>query len=107
MWTADGKPIAFLWVRFSGVPDYNLVIAEIDDIAVVPEYHGQGIGKQLLEYAEATARQRGANVLRSETSIENIISHKLHKKQGLEIYRLRFEKLLSHPVKGEPSSKVL
>jgi GNAT superfamily N-acetyltransferase len=98
VWEVEGKTAAFLWVRFTDVPDYNLVIAEIDEIAVLPEYQGQGVGKQLLEYAEIVAHQRGANVLRSETGIDNAASQRLHEKGGFSVYQVRFEKVLSQTV---------
>ena len=35
----------------------------LDNIAVLPEYQGKGVGRALLEFAEAEARQRGFSAI--------------------------------------------
>lgn len=92
----NGKAIGYIWVIFHDVPDYHLTIAEIMDIFVIPEYRRTGLGTKLLNYIEDRARRSGANLLRSETGIENTASIELHRKHGFQTYRLLFEK----PLKG-------
>ena len=52
-------------------PDHLLV----SNMAVLPDLHGQGLGRQLLSFAEAEARRRGHGELRLYTHVmmhENI-----------------------------------
>lgn len=97
-----GKEVGYLWVVFNDIKDYGISIAEINDLLVIPEYQGRGIGLQMLKYIETKAAERGADFLRSETGIENIPSRKLHEKYGFHVYRVLFEKKLgeSSPTAG-------
>lgn len=45
-------------------------------------YRGQGLGKQLMAYAEDWAKARGFSELASDTEIDNNTSINLHKKLG-------------------------
>lgn len=92
--TEDGRLAGYLWVTFADVPDYGLVIAEINDFLIVPEFRRQGLGVLLLSHIEQEARRRGANLLRSETGAENTASRQLHDKAGFETYRVCYEKRL-------------
>jgi len=74
--------------------DYGLSVAEIYDLLVTPEFQGRGIGLQMLQYIEEKAIVSGANLIRSETGIENTPSIKLHEKSGFYTYRVLFEKRL-------------
>ena len=47
----------------------------IGKLAVLPEMQGRGIGKRLLTYAEAEARNRDLTILRLETRIELVDNH--------------------------------
>jgi ribosomal protein S18 acetylase RimI-like enzyme len=40
----------------------------LDNIAVLPERHGEGLGRRLLEFAEAEAVRRGRNEIRLYTN---------------------------------------
>lgn len=47
----------------------------LDNIAVLPEYQGKGLGRQLIEFAETEARRRGFGEIRLYTHVlmaENI-----------------------------------
>jgi len=96
IWFDDetGQVVGYLWVVFQDIKDYGISIAEINDLLVTPEYQGRGIGLRMLEYVEKKARERGADILRSETGIENIPSRKLHEKFGFQTCRVLFEKKL-------------
>ncbi|WP_158289647.1 GNAT family N-acetyltransferase [Paenibacillus flagellatus] len=104
-WAEDeeGRPIGYIWVVFADVPDYGLTIAEIADFWVAPECRRQGLGMRLLERIERTATGLGANLLRSETGMDNTASQSLHRKYGFEPYRVAFEKRLgtAAPSAGE------
>jgi ribosomal protein S18 acetylase RimI-like enzyme len=95
VWEEDGRPVAFLWVRFSNTDASGVVVAEIKDIAVLPTHQRIGIGTLLLQHAETLARERGAEIMRSETAVKNEASQVLYRKLGFSPDRVRLEKALS------------
>jgi GNAT superfamily N-acetyltransferase len=96
LWTDEnGEPIAYLWVTFTDVPDYDFVYAEVRDIAVIPKWRHCGIGTRIMTFAETQAKGSGANVLRSETGAENLASRRLHEAMQFQPYTVRFEKVLT------------
>ncbi len=90
----DDTIVGYIWVVFTEIPDYNLIVAEMNDIAVNRDYRRQGIGHELLTHACDLARQRGADVFRSDAGAENLASRKLHEKAGFSVYRVVYEKVL-------------
>ena len=94
IWEEDGRPVAFLWVVFSRIAGYEVTVAEVNDLEVVQSHQRLGIGTMLLQHAEQMARERGADLLRSEAGVENDAYQGLHRKLGLSPYRTRFEKRL-------------
>ena len=94
VWEDERFVVGYLWVVFIDLTDYNLTFAEVNDMAVVPEYQRRGIAFEMLAHSEHLAREKGAHSLRSGTGIENIASQKLHEKYGFQTYRLQYEKLL-------------
>lgn len=71
LWVAeDAAGVAGVIVLLAE-PDYLL----LDNIAVAPERHGQGVGKRLMLFAEDEARRRGYGELRlytNEMMTENV-----------------------------------
>ena len=55
----NGSVAGYLWVTFSDIQDYRITIAEVMDIAVVPDYRRRGVGLEMLKHIEETARKRG------------------------------------------------
>jgi GNAT superfamily N-acetyltransferase len=94
IWEDEDKAVAYVWIAFWDIPDYNITVAEVNDIAVANAYQRRGIATQMLAHAEQLARERGAHVFRSGTGIENLASQRLHAKQGFETYHVLYEKLL-------------
>jgi len=86
IWEDKGQIIACVWVTFTDIPDYNLTIAEVKDIVVAPGFQRRGIGLKVLEHVEQLVRENGAQVLRSETGIDNVASQRLHEKSGFQTY---------------------
>lgn len=82
-------------MTFTDIQGYNIAVAKVMDIAVTTDYRRRGIGTQMLEHIEETARKRGATLLRSDTGIENKASQKLHEKFGFKPYRIHYEKIIS------------
>jgi len=40
----DGATLGYIWVTFTDITDYNLIIGEINEIAVSKQYRNTGIG---------------------------------------------------------------
>lgn len=96
LWEDDAsKTVAYLWMQFTDVPDYDMVIAEVRETAVFEPHRGKGLGTRILQYAEKKAREGGANLLRSDAGVENHASRRVQEKGGLSAYRVQYEKLLS------------
>jgi ribosomal protein S18 acetylase RimI-like enzyme len=94
VWEEDGRPVAFLWVVFSRIAGYEVTVAEVNDLEVLPTHQRVGIGTMLMQHAEQLAREHGADLLRAETGVDNQAYQGLHRKLGLSPYRIRFEKRL-------------
>lgn len=76
----DGIPVGFAIVDF-GAPE----LATLDAIATLPSYRGQGVGRALLERAEAEVRRRGVRRLRLVTADANLAALDLFLKAGFRI----------------------
>lgn len=68
----DRLPTIVAWkqgqaVGFLSIKQHNPYAAEIYVIAVRPQFHRQGIGRQLVETAEEELRQRGIEYLQVKT----------------------------------------
>jgi len=96
IWEDGNSPVAYVWVRFNDIKDYNLVFAEVEDISVSDGYRRQGVGEMIMKYVEKLAIERGANILRSSTGVENIGSIALHNKVGFKVVHMEYEKLLDN-----------
>jgi GNAT superfamily N-acetyltransferase len=95
IWEMGGSPVGYLWMIFTYLPDYDLTIAELMDVAVVSKFQRRGIGTKMIQRAEQHARRMGAALFRSETGIENLASQKLHVRAEFKPYRICYEKVLS------------
>ena len=102
LWEDDGQTVGFLWVTFYEIVGYSIDVAEVRDLEVSPEFHGRGIGTQMLERTESTALERGADLLRSDTGVSNVPMRRLFEKRGFETYRLQYEKVLTQLPRREP-----
>jgi len=91
--TESGEPVGYLWVEFNG-EDRTFIWAEVQDIYIEEDYRKSGIATYLMDYAEKSAKQNGAKVIRSGTGCENIKSQGLHQKMGYYQYRFEYEKVL-------------
>lgn len=89
-----GATLGYIWVTFTDITDYNLIIAEINEIVVSKQYRNTGIGIYSIEYIEKMVKIKGANILRSGTSYGNRVSKSLHEHCGFQPYRIEYEKKL-------------
>jgi ribosomal protein S18 acetylase RimI-like enzyme len=87
---SDGEVLGYALVLFHG----RTALARLYSMAVAPEYRAQGLGRVLLEAAEATALDGGAAVMRLEVHPANFAAIALYRRAGyLEfgIYRGFYE----------------
>jgi len=54
----------------------------VEAIYVLPEYRGQNIGREFIEYATDYAKQKGIKQLASDCFMDNIMSENFHKACG-------------------------
>ena len=97
IWQDGAASVAYVWMTYIDVPEYDFTIAELNEIAVAPAYRNGGLGTRILGFVEKAGRDNGANVIRSGTGIENTASQSMHRKAGFCTYRVEFEKVLSFP----------
>ena len=78
-WVAceDGTPVGYL--ALAGDAPGVLVL---DNVAVLPSHHGRGIGRRLLELAEARASARGCARLRLFTHVTMVENQELYERIG-------------------------
>ncbi|MGH8064801.1 MAG: GNAT family N-acetyltransferase [Candidatus Entotheonellia bacterium] len=77
---ADPVGIAVCFVGFSTFAAQSLI--NIHDLAVIPEYRGQGVGRTLLERVEARGRELGCCKLTLEVREDNYRAQRLYGKFG-------------------------
>jgi len=58
--------------------------AHITNIAIHPDYRGQGLGEALLSYMMQRAKEWGAGKMTLEVRVSNTIAQRLYKKLGFE-----------------------
>ncbi|PTM53247.1 ribosomal protein S18-alanine N-acetyltransferase [Desmospora activa] len=63
--------------------------AHITNIAIAPDYRGQGIGKETMEYAMKRAWRLGAESMTLEVRVSNHIAQRLYQKMGFASSGLR------------------
>jgi GNAT superfamily N-acetyltransferase len=98
--TESGESVAYLWVPFHG-EDEHFIWADVSDVYVEEAYRGKGVASILMDYAEQSAKQNGAKVIRSGTGCENAKSQGLHQKLGYYQYRFEYEKVLQEDVQND------
>ncbi len=102
-----------LVARAEGVVGFAMVVIEtgtfeqdctrgvVENLYVVPERRGEGVGTALVEAAEATLADRGADVVSIEVMADNGRARELYRRLGYDPHRIELEK----PVKSDTHSK--
>ncbi len=92
----DGAVVGFVGVlaRVVPEPDEAQAYAYVSDLVVLPAYRRRGIGRALLERAEAYARGEGARVLRVGVLAKNEVAARLYRSLGFGDYTIQLNKPL-------------
>ncbi|MER6568921.1 GNAT family N-acetyltransferase [Streptomyces sp. NPDC001093] len=85
-------------VFVTGEPVDGLVVIEafaghlfLDSIAVRPEAHGTGVGRRLLQFVDARARELGLGEIRLYTNAMMWENRKIYPKYGYEVVERRVD----------------
>ncbi|WP_458242889.1 GNAT family N-acetyltransferase [Streptomyces sp. MAI_2237] len=85
-------------VFVTGEPVVGLVVLEehddhlfLDSIAVHPDAHGTGVGRRLLHFVDARARERGLPEVRLYTNAMMWENQKIYPKYGYEVIERRVD----------------
>jgi ribosomal protein S18 acetylase RimI-like enzyme len=100
VWIAtDGpKPVGYLIAVYVFSLEHLGLTAEIDELFVLPEYRGNGLGSRLLQAAESEFAERGCTNVFLQIGRENGSARRFYREQGFG-ERAGFEmldKMLSH-----------
>lgn len=78
----DEAPIGLL-IGFQGFSTFLASpLLNIHDIAVIPEQRGNGIGRKMLQQAEAICRERGYGQITLEVRVDNPGAQHLYQSEG-------------------------
>lgn len=92
----EGAVVGFVGVlaRVVPEPDETQAYAYVSDLVVLPAYRRRGIGRALLERAEAYARGEGARALRVGVLAKNEAAARLYRSLGFGDYTIQLNKPL-------------
>lgn len=93
--TADAAVVGFAVV--SAVTVVYPVEAELESIAVAPEWHRRGVGRALMEQVLLWAKSLNAGELRLEVRVSNVVAQKLYEEIGFKLCGMR-PKYYANPV---------
>lgn len=89
---------------------FEAEVASIANIAVHPNYQGQGLGGQLMAFAEGEARRRGYNEMVLATHVLLTENVRFYEKLGWSVYardevRVQMRKVLSQLNDGQAQTR--
>lgn len=99
---ADDRLVGFVMFTLeSDTLERTLTRGLVENLYVVPDRRGEGIGTRLLEVAEAELRDEGATVVALDVLADNEAARKFYRSNGYEPHRLTVEK----SIESDTSSK--
>ncbi|QCT19511.1 aminoalkylphosphonate N-acetyltransferase [Jejubacter calystegiae] len=90
----NGHPVAMVGLHLQFHLHHVNWIAEIQELVVMPQGRGLGIGKRLLAWAEQEARQEGAEMIELSTSTGRQDAHRFYQREAYQPTHVRFTKAL-------------
>ena len=81
----DGAPVGYVKLGPLKIPvETDLSSMLLDQLYVLKEHHGSGIAKELMDWALAEAKRRGAEALCLTVYIDNHRAKRLYERYGFE-----------------------
>lgn len=77
-------------------------IGEIQELVVMPQARGHGVGSRLLAWAEKQARHAGAELTELSTSTRRLDAHRFYQREGYQQTHFRFTKPVE--INNEPEA---
>lgn len=102
----DGTRAGFVWVARTHNDFTGQLEASLLDQYVAEPYRGQGLGRRLMEAAEAWARRQGLPRISLSVGAYNTIGQRLYESLGYQVETLRMSKELGRQKPAEEESYV-
>ncbi|WP_204526399.1 aminoalkylphosphonate N-acetyltransferase [Citrobacter cronae] len=90
----DGEVVGLIGLHLQFHLHHANWIGEIQELVVMPQARGLTVGSQLLAWAEATAREAGAEMTELSTSTQRLNAHRFYQREGYTQSHFRFTKPL-------------
>jgi ribosomal protein S18 acetylase RimI-like enzyme len=103
--TADGERAGFIMVGRSASVFTDQEQAFVYDVAVAPPFRRRGIGRMLMERAEAHAREQKMGFITLMVDCRNAPARSLYERLGYEDGRILMRKLLAAPPSPDEKSR--
>ncbi|GAA0285505.1 GNAT family N-acetyltransferase [Halobacterium noricense] len=88
-----GQPVGFVMFHVeTGFFETDATRGVVDNVYVLPDVRGEGVGSALLDYAEGQLRDAGADVLAVEALWDNEAARRLYDRRGYAPHRVTMEK---------------
>lgn len=79
---ADGETVGYTVLTFGFSLEFHGRDAFVDELFIVAEWRGRGIGRQTLEFLSAACRTHGIAALHLEVERANTVAQELYRKAG-------------------------
>ncbi len=90
----DDAPVGFFVLSLGYSPEHGGTDGFIDDIYLLPEVRGRGLGKQAMKLALAESRKCGIRVLLLEVEADNDRAYNLYSAMGFTDTKRRLMRLV-------------
>jgi GNAT superfamily N-acetyltransferase len=91
----EPEPIGVAVLAYTWTLEHGGLVAWLDELFVVPEYRGQGIGRALLVRAMGVATDKGCRAVDLEVDVDHSRAERLYQREGFTaLHRKRWAKRL-------------